>query len=214
MAIKRADGIGAIQRLAPLADNIAEGFVSADGQWVIMRTTSTAAGRGDIFARRLGDSVTIPLVVTKGIEERHAALSPDGKWLAYRSLESGKAEVYVRPFPNVNDGKWLVSLDGGGDPVWSHSGHELFYITSTDQLWSASIASSPTFSVRERRKLFDLPSGVRATVASSRFDVAPDDQRFLMIQSLEAAAGASSRTKVVLLTNLMAELQSKAGVKK
>jgi serine/threonine-protein kinase len=214
LAIKRADGVGAIQRVAPLADNLAEGFFSADGQWVIMRTTSTTAGRGDIFARRLGDSVTIPLVATKGIEERHPALSPDGKWLAYRSTEAGPGEVYVRPFPNVNDGKWLVSLDGGGDPVWSHSGRELFYVTRSDELWSATVATSPAFSVRERKKLFALPAGVRPSASSARFAVAPGDQRFLMIQSVDESAGANARTKVVLLTNALAELQAKAGAKK
>ena len=213
LVMKRADGIGAGQRMAPLAENIAEGFVSADGQWLIMRTSATAAGRGDIFARRVGDSVTIPLVVTKDVEERHPALSPDGKWLAYRSMESGRAEVYVRPFPNVNDGKWLVSLDGGGDPVWSHSGRELFYVSRSDQLWSATVAASPTFSVRERKKLFDLPAGVRALAATARFDVAPGDQRFLMIQSVGTADG-NSGVKMVLLTNVLADLQSKTAAKK
>ena len=187
--------------------------ISPDGKWVVMRTSSTAGGHGDILARRLGDSVAIPLVATKDVEERHPALSPDGKWLAYRSLETGKEEVYVRPFPNVNDGKWLVSLDGGGDPVWSHSGRELFYINTADELWSATIATEPAFSVRERKKLFTLPAGVRASASSARFDVAPGDQRFLMIQTI-ADGGAAGRHKVVLVTNLLEELKRKAGEKK
>ena len=73
--------IGAIDRLAALdraTHNIAEGFESHDGQWVIMRTSSAAVGRGDILARRLGDSVSIPLVATKDVAERHPAPSPDG----------------------------------------------------------------------------------------------------------------------------------------
>ena len=212
LVTKRADGIGASARLAVLDRNVAEGFVSPDGQWVIMRTSSTTAGRGDILARRIGDSVAIPLVATD-VEERHPALSPDDKWLAYKSSETGKGEVYVRPFPNVNDGKWLVSLDGGGDPVWSHSGHELFYVSSADELWSATVATQPTFSVRERKRLFALPVGVRPSASAARFDVAPGDQRFLMIQTIADAAGAG-RLKVVLVTNFLEELKRKAVEKK
>ena len=211
---KRADGIGATSVLARLDRSLAEAFVSADGQWVIMRTSaSTAAGRGDILARRLADSVVTPLVATKDVEERHIALSPDGKWLAYRSNESGRGEVYMRPFPNVNDGKWLVSLDGGGDPVWSHSGRELFYRSAANELWSASVATLPTFSVRERKKLFVFPADVRESACCARFDVAPGDQRFLMIQGAGTTAG-SGGTKIVLVTNLLAELRRKGGAPK
>ena len=209
---KRADGIGATTLLAQLDRNLAEAFVSADGQWVIMRTTSNAAGGGDILARRIADSVSTPLVATKDVEERHPALSPDGKWLAYRSGESGRDEVYVRPFPNVNDGKWLVSLDGAGDPVWSHSGRELFYRSAADELWSATVATLPTFSVRERKKLFSFPADVRESACCARFDVAPGDQRFLMIQTASNAA-SSGGTKIVLVTGLLAELRRKGGVK-
>ncbi len=210
LVTKRADGIGTTDRLAELDRNIAEGLVSPDGNWVIMRTSSAAAGHGDILARRIGDSVAIPIVATQ-VDERHPAISPDGKWLAYRSEETGKAEVYVRPFPNVNDGKWLVSLDGGSDPVWAHSGHELFYLNSARELLSASVTTQPVFSVRERKKLFMFPASVRPSSSSSRFDVAPGDQRFLMMQNV---ADASGHEQLILVTNLLEELKRKAGAKK
>ncbi len=62
------------------------------------------------------DSVPVPLVATE-FRETSPAVSPDGRWLAYASNESGRGEVHVRPFPNTNDGKWLVSTDGGREPV-------------------------------------------------------------------------------------------------
>lgn len=207
---KRADGIGATENVASLDRNVAEGFISPDGKWVVMRTSSAAAGHGDILAQRIGDSVAIPLVATQ-VDERHPAISPDGKWLAYRSEETGKNEIYVRPFPNVNDGKWLVSLDGGGDPVWSHNGHELFYINNAGELLSATVATQPVFSVRERKKLFTLPAGVRPSASSARFDVAPGDQKFLMMQNV---ADASTHEQLVLVTNLLEELKRKGTAKK
>jgi serine/threonine-protein kinase len=210
LVAKRADGVGPTDPVAALDRNIAEGLISPDGNWVVMRTSSALAGHGDILARRVGDSVAIPLVATP-VDERHPAISPDGKWLAYRSEETGKGEVYVRPFPNVNDGKWLVSLDGGSDPVWSHSGHELFYINSARELLSASVITQPAFSVRERKKLFTLPAGVRPSASSSRFDVAPGDQRFLMMQDV---ADASGHEQLILVTNLLEELKRKTGTKK
>jgi serine/threonine-protein kinase len=211
---KRADGIGESVPLAALDRNLADGFVSPNGQWVILRTSSAAAGQGDILGRRIGDSVVVPLVATKDVAEREPALSPDGKWLAYISNETGHYEVYVRPFPNVNDGKWLVSLDGGSDPVWSHSGRELFYITSAEELTAATIATQPAFSVRERTKLFGLPADVRRSASAARFNVAPGDQRFLMIQNAADASGRTGHARLVLVTNVLEELKQKTGAKK
>ena len=214
LVTKRADGIGETVPLAALDRNLADGFVSPDGKWVIMRTSSATPGTGDILAKRIGDTVTVPLVTAKDVTERAPALSPDGKWLAYASNETGHAEVYVRPFPNVNDGKWLVSLAGGNDPVWSHSGRELFYITSANELTAATIAVQPGFSVRERTKLFTLPADIRGSASASRFSVAPGDQRFLMIQSLADVSARAGHDQLVLVTNVLKELKGRTGRKR
>jgi Tol biopolymer transport system component len=60
--------------------------------------------------------------------ERNAELAPKGQWLAYESNESGRPEIYVRPFPNVDSGRWQVSTGGGSRPLWARSGGELFYV--------------------------------------------------------------------------------------
>ena len=109
---KRADGIGPTELLAKEARSIATGLVSPDGQWTVYRSDATEGGRGDILGLRAGDSVPIPLVATAA-EERYPALSPDGHWLAYRTDEGGAPDVWVRPFPNVNDSRIQVSAGVG-----------------------------------------------------------------------------------------------------
>jgi len=99
------------------------------------------------------------------------------------------------------------------DNVSVSSGRELFYVSRSDELWSAAVATSPAFAVRERKKLFALPAGVRPNASSARFDVAPGDQRFLMIRSV-AETGGEQRAKVVLVMNVLDELKTKAGAKK
>ncbi len=210
---RRADGTGAAERLTREPRDIAAGMVSPDGKWLVYRTSSTTSGHGDILSVRIGDSVATPLLATQA-DERHAALSPDGKWLAYRSDESGKDEVYVRPFPNVGDGKWTVSTVGGSDPMWSHSGKELFYINSVNELMSATITTQSTFTVGPQKILFALPAGIRPNASNARYAVSRDDQRFLMVRSAGAASGDAKRERVILVTNFVEELKRKAGVKK
>ena len=215
LVTKRADGIGDAVPLAALDRNLADGFVSPDGKWVILRTSSATPGQGDILARRIGDSVAVPLVAAKDASEREPALSPDGKWLAYASNENnGRYDVYVRPFPNVNDGKWLVSLNGGTDPAWSHSGRELFYISSASELMTAAITVQPAFSVRERTKLFTMPTDMRTSASATRFEVAPGDQRFLMVKNAADTSRRATGDRLILMTNILDELKRKAGAKK
>ena len=82
----------------------------------------------DIAIARIGTSVeTRPLLNTTS-SERAPAISPDGRWLAYESDESGRAEVYVRPFPAVDQGLWAISTSGGSEPRWARDGRELFFV--------------------------------------------------------------------------------------
>ena len=81
----------------------------------------------------------VPYLVT-AFNERQAQFSPDGKWVAYSSTESGNVEVYVRPFPASSGGKWLVSNGGGNQPRWRPDGKELFYITPGSELMAVPAA--------------------------------------------------------------------------
>ncbi len=210
---RRADGTGAAERLAHESRDIAEGLVSPDGKWLLYRTSSAAPGHADILAQRIGDRAATPLLATQA-DERHPTLSPDGRWLAYRSNESGQQQVYVRPFPNVGDGKWTVSTSGGTDPVWSHGGKELFYINGANEMVAATVATQPTFAVGAQKVLFRIPAAVRPNASSVRYAVSRDDQRFLMISAVADATGDAKREQIVLVTNFVEEIKAKMGTKK
>jgi eukaryotic-like serine/threonine-protein kinase len=183
LVAKRADGLGLTERMATDSRSISSGFVSRDGQWRIYRTDATEDGRGDILALRAGDSVPTPLVATDA-EERYPALSPNGRWLAYRTDEGGRTDVWVRPFPNVSDGRWQVSVAGGTEPTWSRSGRELFYLTPANELVAARVTTDPPFTVHDRRVLFTRPSTMALNIATVTYDVSLDDSHFLMIRSV------------------------------
>ena len=182
----------------------AQVVASRDGHWLLLRRSINEAGGGDIYAVKLGDTTLVPLL-TSPARETSPALSPDGRWLAYSSDESGTPEVYVRPFPDVAGGKWQVSLNGGTGPVWAHSGRELFYINGRTEMVSTQVRPGSTFSVGEPKVLF---SGASLTLTPTfpLYDIAPDDKRFVMIRS----TAAGMETEVILVQNWFQELKARS----
>ncbi|HZD04565.1 MAG TPA: hypothetical protein VE173_06595, partial [Longimicrobiales bacterium] len=142
---KPADGTGEAELLFDGFD-VANGVWSPDGTWLVLQRAGRAASdpARDILGIRPGvDTVAVPLVASPGFEEVAPAISRDGRWLAYSSNESGRHEIYVRPFPNVDDGIWQVSTEGGIQPVWAHDGRELFFINSrTRELVAAEYSTA------------------------------------------------------------------------
>lgn len=153
---------------------------SRDGSWLILRSFTGGSGR-DIYARRTAGDTAIRELVATPVNEVTPALSPDGRWLAYVSEESGRNEVFLRPFPNISEAKRQVSIKGGSEPVWAHSGRELFFVDGDNQLVAAEISAAPVLTVGRQQVLFS-----RARFAGDplhpRYAVAPDDRRFLMVQ--------------------------------
>ncbi|MEP7380730.1 MAG: LpqB family beta-propeller domain-containing protein [Gemmatimonadota bacterium] len=199
---RRADGATTAPMSPALEIPGADPTWSPDGHWLLFRRGFI--GDADIMGIRLrnrtaSDSGPIPLVATRA-GERNASISPDGRWLAYTSDETGRDEVYVRPFPNTNDGKWVVSTVGGIEPAWAHSGQELFYRTERREMVAVRVATRPTFSVGSSRALFGTAELV-SSIFSPQYAVTPDDQRFLMIRQARGdVAGA-----LVLVLNLIAQ---------
>ncbi len=208
---KRADGNGASEALINESRSIFEAFITPDSTWTIYRTTYYERGHADIMGRRRGDSVFTPLIATEA-DERHPTLSPNGRWLAYRSTESGKDEIYVRPFPNVGDDKIPVSTAGGSEPAWSHRGTELFYVNGAGALVSASVETRGPFAVLAQRVLFAIPVDVRRQNANRMYDVAPDDARFIMVRAVERDRSVPDR--LVLVTNWFDEVRAKMAAKR
>ena len=127
------------------------------------------------------------------------ALSPDGRWLAYESIEV-EPQIQVRPFPNVDDGSTQISANGGTQPVWSRSGQELFYLDLTGAMIAVPVRMSPSFTTGSPTRLFD--GRYTAGGSGPSYDVAPDG-RFLMIK--DAAADQVS-TNLVVVWNWVDEL--------
>ena len=149
-----------------------------------------------------GERVSEVLLRTE-FQEEHAALSPDGRWLAYTSDQSGVEQVYVRPFPNLDDGTWLISSDSGREPKWSPEGDELFYIARHDDgrsLMVADVETDPTFRPLTPKLLFDGPYG---PLGGIQYDVAADGQRFLMARQ----AGPAGSQELVVVLNWAEELK-------
>src|SRR5436190_5793209 len=99
------------------------------------------------------DTAPVPVVATP-FTEMSPAFSPNGRWLAYASNETGANEIYVVPFPDAGTAKWAISAGGGTEPLWSHSGRELFYRDASGNLVAVPVNTSRTFSPGRATKLF------------------------------------------------------------
>ena len=128
-------------------------------------------------------------------------MSPDGQWLAYQSNESGSWEIYVHPFPNVDDARWQVSTQGGRTPVWSRSGDELYYVSLLDsRLMAVPITEGTTFVYGAPAELFVVQGLERAGGNTPFYDVMPGDERFVMILD------ANISGRLVFVENFLQEL--------
>lgn len=208
----RGDGSAPPQRVwADPKGNILAFTLSRDGQWIVYRVTVEGAGR-DIYAVHLGhDSLPIHLL-TAPFSEDAPALSPDGHWLAYVSSESSRDEVFVRPFPNVNDGRWQVSTQGGSAPRWSRDGRELFFEDGSTALFAVSVRTTPTFAAGAPRKILDGGAGLAASVVVPYYDQAPDGRQFLAVSLTNPSQGSTTALPVVVdhwTTELLAKMKDR-----
>jgi eukaryotic-like serine/threonine-protein kinase len=204
---RRADGIGE-PTLLMAVDRVAITVVATpDGEQLIFRTDG--APSRDIFSQKFGDETAVPVAASLDFAENAPAISPDGRWIAYSSDETGDFQVYVRPFPDVNAGRWQVSNGRGGAPVWSGDGRELFYGTP-EGLKAAQIQTSPSFRVVSTESLFRYPPGVIPSRARGWYDVSPDGQRFLMARPTQFGTSSEDRpVELILVENFFKELKAR-----
>lgn len=118
-------------------------------------------------------------------------ISPNGKYIAYGSNETGTLEIFVRSFPDLK-GKWQVSVGGGGTPLWSPDGKELFYTTTIGKLMSVAIKTSQVFSAGSPREILDVSQMWFPNNPVTNFDITPDGKRFIMLQNTKGGARISS----------------------
>jgi serine/threonine protein kinase/Tol biopolymer transport system component len=179
---------------------------SRDGRWLLLRTDDQAPGKGDILAVRPGvDSVARPIVAAAQFSEYAPSLSPDGKWLAYVSDESGRFEVRVTSFPDARE-RWQVSVAGGSEPVWTAGGRELIYVADDGFVTAATVATGTEFRVTERRRLFAMAPFANYRIFGRNYDVSRDGQRFVMLRY-----DAQKAVSLVVVQNWAASLRQSAG---
>ena len=157
-------------------------------------------GNGNIVQSKLGEGATVTELVNTGFAEFAAALSPDGRWLAYQSNESDRSEIYVRDM-SAAGGRWQISTGGGEEPRWSHDGRELYY-RNGNLFMSVAISTRPSFQAGTPTNLFGGIFDLRTNTGIT-YDVDPKGNRFLMIRPAEESIAPS----VMIVLNWFEELR-------
>jgi Tol biopolymer transport system component len=184
---RSADGSDEEQRLTTSERLQTPTTISRDGQSLLFSEVSADTGNDIWVIGTDPQQRTARAVVKTRFQEMSPQISPDGKWLAYTSDESGRLEIYVSPFPGPG-GKLAMSTDGGTEPRWSRDGRELFY-RQGDRMMAVTITPGSSLTASSPRILFEGRYQVTDT-NSGGFDVAPDG-RFLMIQPTVAEQPAT-----------------------
>ena len=212
---RAADGTGEEMLIYKVKNSIGifESTWASDGRTLILRAGGqvNAVGGRDILVAVPGvDSVPRPLVATAEYDESGIALSPDGRWLAYESNESGKTEVYVRPFPAVNSGKRQVSMDGGRAPLWARNGRELFYVNGRRAIVAVPVGAGVMPQLGTSKVLFTLRPEIYLAAQENYtpFDIAPDG-RFIMARRVGNTDEAVA--PLVVTVNWFTELKRAMG---
>ena len=196
--VKSAGGLGGVDRLPPRPFlQVAAGW-SGDGETLVVAEVDPVTGP-DIATLRFRDGSPAKKLLQTDAAEGRPSMSPDGRWIAYESNESGMQEIYVRPFPDVESGQWLVSAGGGDNPLWGPDGHELFY-RGPDGVMVVEIRSDDRFERGRPRQLFP---DIYFRNAESNWDISPDGRRFLMIKDDETPA----RGEIRVVLNWAEELE-------
>ena len=185
-----ADGSGGVRTLASADAQALAGQLSPDGKLLVFPQPGKA-GKFDLWILPLDGSAPDepkPSVFLETAFDKFAlTFSPDGRWIAYQSDETGQMQVYVQGAPRAGGtppaaGKWQISTEGGTTPVWARSGRELFYRNS-DKVMAVEVEPGPAFRAGTPKMLFE------GRFERGGYDVAPDGRRFLMMQSAQADTG-------------------------
>jgi serine/threonine-protein kinase len=214
--MRAANGTGSEELVADSTGDAALYFFTPDGTQIVYRDTTTPETGSDLSILTVDDDPTDRRRLIGGANRQvNAELSPDGRWVAYESDESGRAEVYVRPYPDVEADRIQISNLGGRYPLWSRDGRELFYLqqeaaSGRSQLVSVSIEAGrevDSFSFRGREVVMEWP--YLASTPGRPYDVSPDGRRLLAIGMGDAAA---QLTEINVVLNWFEELRQRVPV--
>jgi serine/threonine-protein kinase len=194
---KAADGTGAAEQLTDSLSTKGPLSISPDGKQLVY-WESTSESATDLRVLSLEGERSSKALLATEFTEQNGVFSPDGRWMAYQSNESGQFEIYVRPFPNVNEGRWPISIGGGTRPLWGPGGRELFYLGPGGRLMVVPVQTTPNFTAGTAEILFERSYYAGGAGISGRtYDISPDGQRFLMIKESDDTSTPQSMTVVL-----------------
>ena len=202
-----ADGTGPPERLGSPSPTPQFPYqFSSDGNLLLVQDTDQTSVNVRLLT--FDRERTTTSLLRAPFSQGRAALSRNGRWIAYSSYESGRWEVYVRPFPNVDDARWRVSTGGGDGARWNATGNELFYLLAsgdTIHMMAVPIHSGSQFSADSPRELF---AGKYADFFGLNYDAAPDGSRFLMVKDVSPTAlEPAGDSGLVVVLNWLDELK-------
>jgi len=179
---------------------------SHDGRFLLYTATNVPKTGADLWVLSLeGDRKAVPLLRTE-FNEGNASFSPDGRWVAYVSNETGRNEIYVRPFvasgssgPSLGEGKWQVSKDGGNNPRWRADGKEIIFMFNLAVMSVDVNGNGAGFQMGTPKQLFTAP-------ANNGWDITTDGKRFMMIVPPNQGAQTAA-TPITVVLNWQADLK-------
>ena len=191
---KRWEGGQDAEAVGVLPNRSYVAWVDPPEQWAVLDRTDESSDRGDIVRLRLAPEAVAEKVVATAANEYASSISPDGRWLAYNSDATGRAEIYVRELQGT--GQWQVTTAGGLEPNWSGDGRELYYRTA-NRLMTVPVTSDSAFRHGAARPLFDGVHG--SGIESGRsYHVDAVGHRFLLVLPAKGAGVTATDVRVVL----------------
>jgi Tol biopolymer transport system component len=180
-----ADGSGAPDSLVTLPGQWFPAAFEPSGRGLVFHGIAAQQAKGEIGRLSIVPREATQKVLASTFHNYDPSLSPDGRWMAYMSDESGRFEIYVRPYPG-HGGRWQVSLDGGTEPVWSPTGTEIFY-RNGDRMMTAAVRTVGAFEVGARALLFEGAYHTLGTQVTN-YDISRDGRTFVMLQPVQGTA--------------------------
>jgi Tol biopolymer transport system component len=184
---------------------------SPDGKYLVFLRAKSEFPEDIWIKPMFGDGKPFPYVQSKSFRYDEPTVSPNGRWLAYATNESGMYQIVVQTFPDPTRGKWQITPRGGIYPKWRGDSRELFYVALDGKLMAVPVKEGPDFELGEPKALFQTPLTIPATPAAPRYDVTADGKRFLFIAPASAANVSSqgSSDTITAIVNWTAALRKK-----